>query len=379
MFKKFVILTLSLLLADISANSQNSLRFRGQLSAWTGVNANIELPGWLGGRYIPQLNFENSFGNRQMIDMEASANLYNNTFYSPFDTISASSQIKPYRLWARYSGTQFELRIGLQKINFGSASLLRPLMWFDTMDPRDPLQLTDGVWGALARYYFLNNATIWFWALYGNNETKGWETLRTSKNTAETGARFQLPIPKGEAALSWHYRKVDPEILQDPLLQGKKINENRLGFDIKLDMVIGCWLEASWVHNSKKLGMFTNQKTLNIGADYTFGLGNGLVIVFEQLFMDYSEKTLDFDNPLHFSMINLSYPPGMFDNLGLIVYYNWNDQSLYNFINWQRQLNKFSLYLMGWINPKTYNIPTRESANNMFAGTGAQIMVVFNH
>ena len=68
----------------------------------------------------------------------------------------------------RYSSDQFELRLGLQKINFGSASMLRPLMWFDQMDPRDPLHLTDGVWGLLARYYFLNNANIWLWGLYGN-------------------------------------------------------------------------------------------------------------------------------------------------------------------------------------------------------------------
>jgi len=56
-------------------------------------------------------------------------------------------------MWIRLSTKQFELRAGLQKINFGSATLLRPLMWFDKIDPRDPLQLTDGVYALLARYY----------------------------------------------------------------------------------------------------------------------------------------------------------------------------------------------------------------------------------
>lgn len=62
-----------------------------------------------------------------------------------------------FRFSGQLSGRVSELRLGLQKINFGSAQLFRPLMWFDKMDPRDPLQMTDGVWGALYRYYFRNN------------------------------------------------------------------------------------------------------------------------------------------------------------------------------------------------------------------------------
>jgi len=54
----------------------------------------------------------------------------------------------------------------LQKINFGSATLFRLLMWFDRIDPRDPLKLTDGVYGLLLRYYFHNNTNIWLWGLY---------------------------------------------------------------------------------------------------------------------------------------------------------------------------------------------------------------------
>ena len=72
---------------------------------------------------------------------------------------------------------------GLQKINFGSAVLLRPLMWFDSLDPRDPLQLTDGVYAVLLRYYFPNNANLWAWALYGNDSPKGWESAATAEDT----------------------------------------------------------------------------------------------------------------------------------------------------------------------------------------------------
>jgi len=110
---------------------------------------------------------------------------------------------KPYRFWARYSAKQVELRIGLQKINFGSASMLRPLMWFDQVDPRDPLMLTDGVWGILGRYYFLNNANIWLWGLYGNDNRKGWEIFNSQKTIPEFGGRLQIPVPKGESGFSF--------------------------------------------------------------------------------------------------------------------------------------------------------------------------------
>src|SRR5690606_40300081 len=105
---------------------------------------------------------------------------------------NSNGRIKPYRLWARYSGNQFELRAGLQKINFGSATILRPLMWFDQMDIRDPLQLTDGVWAMLGRYYFLNNANIWLWVLYGNEDPKSWETFRSEEHTSELQSREHL-------------------------------------------------------------------------------------------------------------------------------------------------------------------------------------------
>ena len=52
----------------------------------------------------------------------------------------------PTAAWLRLSTSRFEARVGLQKINFGSATLFRPLMWFDSLDPRDPLQITDGVY-----------------------------------------------------------------------------------------------------------------------------------------------------------------------------------------------------------------------------------------
>ncbi|MCK7540477.1 MAG: hypothetical protein MZV63_61095 [Marinilabiliales bacterium] len=87
---------------------------------------------------------------------------------------STTYDIKTYRLWLRYSNSRFEIRAGLQKINFGSSNILRPLMWFDKMDFRDPLHAYR--WSIRAARPLLFQSTmqiIWLWTLYGNDKTKG--------------------------------------------------------------------------------------------------------------------------------------------------------------------------------------------------------------
>ena len=91
------------------------------------------------------------------INSEISLNSFGSGMIHAFDDIDTDGTLKPYRMWLRLSTSQLEIRAGLQKINFGSAALLRPLMWFDRIDPRDPLQLTDGVYGlALPRRRWRN-------------------------------------------------------------------------------------------------------------------------------------------------------------------------------------------------------------------------------
>jgi hypothetical protein len=279
----------------------------------------------------------------------------------------------------RYSTQQFEIRAGLQKINFGSASLLRPLMWFDQVDPRDPLRLTDGVWGILSRYYFLNNATIWAWGLYGNKNPKGWEIMPTTNYKPEFGGRLQLPVPKGEIAFTYHHRLANNLGIEGFDHYYENIPENRFAFDTKLDVTVGLWVEATWIRKNKDLGMFTNQEIINLGMDYTFGVGNGLTLIYEQLLASYDSQAFRFENAFTFSLVNMSYPIGLSDNVSAIIYYDWANNSAYNFLNWQKQYNNISLYLMGYINPKKYNIPTQGAGEMLFAGSGIQVMLVYNH
>jgi hypothetical protein len=367
------------LLFPAIAAAQDSLLIKGQLSSWLLYNGGNNLPVYVGGRYIPQLNYGFQLKNDHKIDFEASLNITGNIGFHPFDSASSSGKIGAYRLWARYSSRQFEIRAGLQKINFGSASILRPLMWFDQVDPRDPLKFTDGVWSVLGRYYFMNNTNIWLWGLYGNPKPRGWELAGTSNSYPEAGGRIQVPVGKGEAAVTFHHRIADTQDLGDIMPQYDNVPENKLGFDIKMDVGPGVWFEGSWVKKNKNVGIYTNQELFNLGTDYTFNAGNGLYVIFEQLYASYDEKPFEFQNSTTLSLLSLSYPLGISDNISGIVYYDWKNNAIYNFLNWQKQFKNITLYLMAFWNPEDYRTPAQGEGESLYAGKGIQVMLVYNH
>ncbi len=358
---------------------QDTLRFSGQFSSWLNINPESDLPLWAGIRYIPQINYGLAPGKAGHFDTELSLNIYGNAGWRSYDSIPSSVKIKPYRVWARYSSEQLEIRAGLQKLNFGSAMMLRPLMWFDQMDPRDPLQLTDGVWGILGRYYFLNNANIWLWGLYGNNKPRGWDAVPVNKRIPEFGGRIQIPVPAGEAGITYHHRVADSRVMGSEVIPLEKIPENRIGIDAKWDMEAGFWFEGSFTHKSRNIGNQTNQFVATGGADYTFPVGNGIYAALEQLFIAFGEPGATFSNSISFSLLTASYPVGLSDKLSAIIFYSWNDRNIYSFINWQKQFKRTILYVMAYWNPETYNLPARTSTQNILTGKGVQLLFVFNH
>lgn len=356
-----------------------TVEYTGLASGWTNYNHSLNPEMWAGVRYIPQINLRLEHDSKNLFDVEFSATLRGTLATLPFDTLFSEGIISPYRIWLRYSTNQFEIRAGLQKINFGSASMIRPLMWFDKLDPRDPLQLTNGVWGILARYYFLNNANIWLWALYGNKEAKTWEIGPTSPKMPELGGRFQHPIFAGELGLTCHYRLCD---LSDfPLINSDYhvSSEKRVGLDGKWDVGTGLWFEGVWINKNMNIGEYTNQLSLCLGVDYTFSLGNGVNLVYEQLLFGYNKKALRLDSPYLFSTISASYPLGMSDNINAIVYFDWKNRNFYNMLTWNHQFKSIVLYCMGYANPKNYSLPLSTGEVNLFSGTGLQIMLVLNH
>jgi hypothetical protein len=280
----------------------------------------------------------------------------------------------------KFSGDQFEIRGGLQKINFGSASMLRPLMWFDEIDPRDPLQLTDGVWGILGRYYFLNNANIWIWGLIGNDSPKGWEIIPSVRTKPEFGFRAQIPVPGGELATTYHYRTADAERVF-PIPNGEKahVREKRLALDGKFDYVLGIWFEAALTHQEIHLPELKYKRALSVGLDYTFGLGNGLNMMTEFFTFGTSEQAFGKGEDVYFSALSANYSFNIFMGLNGIIFYDYTNGDIYNFINWSWQFDKWSFFIMGFWNPQRFNIYQGLEGTNLYAGRGLQFMVVFNH
>jgi hypothetical protein len=375
----FFLTFISLCAQDRAKTVSDTLTFKGQVSAWANYNFKNKVPLQLGARYLPTLNYGLQFPKDRMLDFEGAVNLFGAVSTHPFDSSSVDGTVKPYRLWARYSTKQSELRIGLQKINFGSATMLRPLMWFDQVDPRDPLKLTDGVWGILGRYYFLSNANVWLWGLYGNNKPRPWSIGTTAKTIPEFGGRFQYPISKGEVAFTYHHRTVNPLNLENTTSVLDNIPENRIGLDGRLDLGIGLWFEGAWTHKSKNIGALTNQEIITVGTDNAFDIGNGLNVVFEQLLFSSDEKAFAFSNPIHFSALSLGYPLGILDNLNAISYYDWKNRASYNFLNWNHKFERVSFFLMAYWNPEKYALPQQGDSGNLFSGKGIQIILVLNH
>ncbi len=375
---KSSLLHIILLFTTLIVNAQNKIDFDGQTIGLTNYSFNNDLNVFLGIRYLPELTYKINIDTFKTFDIETSANIYGAVLFHPFDTAQIEGQIQPYRVWMRYATKQLELRLGLQKIDFGSATLIRPIQWFNQIDPRDPLGLTNGVYAFRSRYYFKNNANLWFWVLYGNHKPRGFDVLKSNWKFPELGGRFQYPIPKGEVGLSYHYRTSSTADLPIFPIE-KKIAENRIGIDAKWDLKIGLWIESSFIHQSKNIGVFTNQALFNLGVDYTFGLGNGLYVAAEHLTLTIDEKAFAFKNRNDISALLVSYPFGLFDNVQTIFYFNWLSKDLTFFVNYEHQFKKIVAYFMAYYNPINQTQFQQNDLVNQFQGWGLRLMIVHNH
>lgn len=381
MKKFFIVFIMIIGMCSITAIGQTNLDFTGQVSLFSNYSPQYPMNFVNAGRYIPQLVFSDTLANSQLIDFEASANISGSASFHLFDTSAYQGNISAYRLWARYSGKQFEIRLGLQKIDFGSATILRPLQWFNSINPRDPLKITNGVWGALGRYYFLNNANVWAWVLYGNENRRGLDLIGTYKKEPEYGFRYQQPLPKGELALSYHHRTIEtlnsPSFPAGPIFE--KNPEDRIGLDGKWDLGIALWFEAVYIVASKESLNFADQALVNIGTDYTFGIGNGLYVLFEHLVTKYGKKPLVFNATYNTTASLISYPLGLDDNISSILAYSWDTKGLSVFMNYSHQFEKFIGYVMLNYNSQSIIKIQNIIIENSYKGPSIQLMLVYNH
>lgn len=371
---KTLMTKISLLLFCTAALSME-FGLRGQASTLLLVDEPETESTTIGLRYIPEISAHNLFAS-SALDAEFSANLYAAGNIAGED---GSSVFEPYRMWLRYSGDQFEARLGLQKINFGSALILRPLMWFDQLDPRDPLQITKGVYALLARYYFLNNANIWVWGIWPKQERKGLEVLPSEGGKPELGGRFQLPVPHGEVALSYHHRGLkNPE--KEFGVPFPAATENRIALDGKWDYILGFWFEAV-TQESKSTTVSQRINMINLGADYTFELGNGLHVLAEYFQLNASALYFFPKTSLKLTALVADYNLSLFDQLMGIVYWDQMNHEAYQFLSWRRTFDHWSCNINLFNNPPLNRLGGLGGfdSQNVVSGLGVMFMLIYNH
>jgi len=371
----------ALVLCGVQIGWSQTGELHGQASAWIGAHLQPSTGSEAGLRYIPDFLLEQQLGDKLNLNLELSLNAFGTAQYAKNESALYDLNVKPYRGWLRLSTDRFEARIGLQKINFGSASMLRPLMWFDRIDPRDPLQLTDGVYAVLGRYYFQNNANLWLWGLYGNNDTKGWELAATENKTVEYGGRIQSPLWTGEVGLTYHHRRADLNTMLSASTgyAGLNVPEDRYGVDGKWDIGIGVWFEGALIHQQSELFGMTYQRQWTIGTDYTFAVGNGVSAAMEYFQSEYPAGEFTSAAGHGLSALSLTYSMGVVDQLSAMFYRDWHNKEWYRLISWHRTYDNWIFYFTGFWNPENVQLYRPQSGENAFAGTGFQLMVVFNH
>jgi len=331
----------------------------GQASAWVGYTDD-----WRGGiRYVPQLSLSGKVLEESHIDAEISLNAY------IFDD---DTDLKLYRSWLRYSTERFEMRLGLQKISFGPAKILRSLMWFDQLDVRDPLELTDGVYALLGRYYFLNNANIWVWGLYGNDDLKGLETFETDEDSVELGGRYQFPVPRGEMAFSFHHRNIDKNDWKGKMSRSMSNGtENRYAIDASFDVGVGLWFEAS----AGEIGITTRksgwEKFLTLGTDYTFDISSGIHVLYEHFIESSDSEISEEDRRYSLSALSLDFSIGVLDSVNVIGYYDWEEKKTYAYLGWQRTYDNWMVNLSIF--------SSRKDETSLYSGNGFLCMLTYNH
>ncbi len=310
-----------------------SVQFGGSSAAWTGYGFRDGVF-TLGGTLLPQF-FVSAYSNSVYcidFDAELLSNLKVTIGHDEPVTLNA----RLYRGWIRLTSGQLESRLGLQKIAFGSATILRPLMWFDTMEPGDPMMMTDGVWAWLWRYSFLNNTEIRMWIVRGDGKRRGIDLYPTRDGAFEYGGRLQFPVFTGQMAFTFDRRK--PLFTFDTR---NSVHELKIAADGKWDVGVGLWFEAVAKRLIPDVAVLHWQKALSAGVDYTFPVGNGLYLMGE--FMVIGNSLTDL---YKVAAISADYPLSLTDRISTIYLYDVEKGIFSVFVKLERDFDRFSGHLM---------------------------------
>lgn len=345
------------------------LESHGEYSFMAGYNEKSNE--MAGVRFMPEFSWSITLKEDLFFDAELAFNIFSFTSSDETQELSDSTDADLYRSWIRLAGPSYELRLGLQKINFGPARILRSLRWFDQVDPRDPLQLTKGVKGILGKYYFRNNSGIWIWGLIDNEDLKGSEIQRSDPDRPEYGLRYQFPAARGEIALTWNNRKVIRSEIGRKRWRNGYEEENRYAIDGTFDLGIGFWFEAAFSNLDGDPLLPDWRRYITVGGDYTFDIERGVHVTGEHFVQSSGNSFSDQDSEARISALSVDFSPSMLDTITILCYYDWDEEDLYPNISWQRTWDNRLL------NITLFNNSSEEEGT--YSGTGARVILSWNY
>jgi len=310
-------------------------------------------------QYLPELTLSNT-----NLSLDISPIL------SVSDRDELTTSLESYRAWLRYTTTFWEWKLGLQRIDFGPAKLLRTLQWFDQLDPRDPTHQTTGVWALKGRYASLTNRTFTVWTLYGNTKRKGMDLQPSDAAFPEFGGRYVMPVGSGEFGLTTHWRRLDSS---DP---EKQPGEFRIGLDGYGEYNAGLWFESTASFFSESTPSLQALYFLTVGTDYTWLLGNGLYTAFEHMTI-HSVANQTTTSGVY--GILASYPLSWLDTANIYFLDIPDSQFTMAYLSWQRTLDNFIILIGGYAPSGLTGASLFPSAMNVPGRSGFQLMITFNH
>ena len=299
--------------------------------------------------YIPTLATYYKFSQNNIIDLEWAYH-FSRTYNS--NSLKFQNE-RTYRGWVRYIYKSIEFRLGLQKIVFGPAQILRPLAWFDNIDIKNPTGHTRGVEAFRIKYFFSNDLSIWAWI------------IKEESNNMTYGGRSELSTSLGEWGLTIH---------RDTSIESKLVSQfsipisgshSRLGLDYRYDGLLGFWFEGSNYYIEKQNNYNNdNYSLMTIGLDYTIPVGTGLHVLMENYRSTGWLNSSNTNQNILAIMANLSI--GMFHQIMVISNFDWDDKNIYNYLQWSSIYDRFSINCMASINPSE-------------VGNSLQLMFIYNH
>ena len=176
--------------------------------------------------------------------------------------------------------------------------------------------------------------------------------MKGESDTLSYGGRGELSTNLGEWGLTLH--------------QSPDESNTQVGVDFRYDGLLGLWFEGAGSISENQNIDEDRHTLMTLGADYTFPLGSGLLIMSETMrIKEWSSKT-DFSSTRTMSSIMAGLPIGMFHNFMLIANIDWDENNTYNYLRWSSIYDHFSINCMVTIDPNS-------DVNSL------ELMFIYNH